>query len=75
MSVCQGCSICLQMYEQMTKYQRHALLIDASYEDVKSLYDEKWTFARHGAEYRSSLVTRLHTGSENNYLTRYQLEI
>lgn len=35
--------------EQMTKYRWRALLIEASYEDIKSPYDEGWTSAHPNA--------------------------
>lgn len=38
-----------KMCEQMTAYRWRALLIEASYEDIKSSYDEEWTLAHPNA--------------------------
>jgi hypothetical protein len=38
-----------KMCEQMTKYRWRALLIEASYEDIKSSYDGEWTSAHPNA--------------------------
>ena len=61
-----------KMCEQMTKYKWRALLIEASYEDIKSSYDEDYTLAHPNAVSGTLDALEARFGIPVIYTSRYR---
>ncbi len=61
-----------KMCEQMTAYRWRALLIEASYEDIKSSYDDEWTFAHPNAVSGTLDALEARFGIPVIYTSRYR---
>lgn len=62
-----------KMCDQLAKYRWKALLIEASYENIKSTYDEEWTFAHPNAVSGTLDALEARFGIPVIYTSRYRV--